>query len=109
MAILPWRFQADMQIDAATARVVNPDPDVTVFVGSTYTNDLTQEAAFHHDTSNPMTMKLSELGTFIASHAEGIAFNELPKRPDIGAASPPVKQEDEAVEGPAPTRKGQRR
>ena len=58
MPTYPWRFQADITQD-------NPDPDVTVFIGDTITNDETGEKKVHQDISNPIIMKLSELPTFI--------------------------------------------
>jgi len=60
MATYPWRFQADLTPD-------NPDPDVTVFVGDVITNSTTGEEQVHQDTSNPMTVPLSELATFVAT------------------------------------------
>ena len=83
MAILPWRFQADLIVDEGGTKTVNTDPDVTVFVGATYTNDITGVQEIAHDTGNPMIMKLSELPAFIAASAGGIAKDQLPKRQGI--------------------------
>lgn len=74
MPTLPWRFQADLTVG-------NADPDVTVFIGDTITNDVTGIKTVHQDTRDPMTVKLSELPSFIAtSMASGV------KRPPPPAA-----------------------
>ena len=66
MPTLPWRFQADLTPD-------NPDPDVTVFVGDSVTNDVTGAQTIHQDTANPEIVKLSELSTYVfTSLANGI-------------------------------------
>jgi hypothetical protein len=60
MPTYPWRFQADLTAD-------NPDPDVTVFVGDTITNEVTGETKVHQDTANPEIVKLSELSSYVAT------------------------------------------
>jgi hypothetical protein len=66
MATYPWRFQADLKPG-------EPNPDVTVFVGDTITNDTTGVQTIHQDTSNPEIVKLNELTTYIAAGmADGI-------------------------------------
>ena len=60
MPTLPWRFQADLTPD-------NPDPDVTVFVGDSITNDVTGVKTIHQDTANPEIVPLSELATYVAT------------------------------------------
>lgn len=64
MPTLPWRFQADLAPD-------QPDPDVTVFVGDTVTNDVTGEQKVHQDTSNPEIVKLSALPSFLSTAMAG--------------------------------------
>jgi len=60
MPTLPWRFQADLTPD-------NPDPNVTVFVGDSITNDVTGVQTIHQDTANPEIVPLSELSTYITT------------------------------------------
>jgi len=60
MPTLPWRFQADVAVD-------NPDPDVTVFIGDSVTNDVTGEKVVHQDTRDPVTVKLSELPAYMST------------------------------------------
>ncbi len=62
MPTYPWRFQADLSVD-------QPDPYVTVFVGDVHTNDSTGEKKIYPDTSDPMTVRLSELPAFLTSAA----------------------------------------
>jgi hypothetical protein len=111
MAILPWRFQCDMTIPQGEAKVTITDPDVTVFVGSTYTNDITQKQELHRSTENPMTVKLSALPAFLESSANGISRDKLPKAMQPVGAQPADEEgiEDEDEPEAAPTRKGQRR
>lgn len=65
MALRAWRFQSDIPIGV-------DDPDVTVFISDSYTNDTTGETVVPQDTSNPATVKLSGLSSFLAD----------PKRPE---------------------------
>jgi hypothetical protein len=58
MATYPWRFQADLTEG-------DTDPDVTVFIGDTVTNDATGEKTLHQNTADPVIVKLSELAGFI--------------------------------------------
>jgi hypothetical protein len=60
MTAYPWRFQADLKPG-------EPNPDVTVFVGDTITNDTTGEQTIHQDTSNPETVKLNDLSNYVAA------------------------------------------
>lgn len=86
MAQIPWRFQADIPLGVT-------DPDVTVFVGDTYTEDSTGNSVVYQDTSNPVTMKLSELAAFIANP-------ELPEHHQGGAGPfvrPPAPPTDEGA------------
>jgi hypothetical protein len=72
MPTLPWRFQADLTPE-------NTDPDVTVFVGDTITNDVTGEKKVHQDTANPEIVRLSELSTYIATAmTSGVTRTEKP-------------------------------
>jgi hypothetical protein len=83
MPTLPWRFQADLMPDV-------PDPDVTVFVGDTVTNDVTQEKKVHQDTSNPEIVKLSGLASYITTAmTSGITRTAKPPMP---GAAPEVKK-----------------
>jgi len=109
MAVLPWRFQADLKIDnTVTPTVVaDTDPDVTVFLGETYTSDLSGERALRQDTTNPLVMKLSELPAFLTSSVSGVAKEDFPKRQGPGPAPAPAPVEAE-VEDVAP-RGGKRR
>jgi hypothetical protein len=59
MSTYPWRIQADIQEGEY-------DPDVTVFLGDVYTNDVTGVKTLHRGTADPVVVKLSELTTFIA-------------------------------------------
>jgi hypothetical protein len=54
MARTPWRFQCDIPEGEL-------DPDVTVFLGDTFTNDSTGEKTVRQDTADPAIIKLSEL------------------------------------------------
>ena len=60
MAVVAWRFQCDPALGET-------DPMVTVFVGDTFTNDETGERTVQHDTTNPASVKLSELPAFLAA------------------------------------------
>ena len=60
MPTLPWRFQADLTPDV-------PDPDVTVFIGDTVTNDVTGEKVVHQDIKDPVIVKLSALPAYMSS------------------------------------------
>jgi len=82
MPTLPWRFQADLTPD-------NPDPDVTVFVGDSVTNDVTGAQTIHQDTSNPEIVPLSQLATYVATGmAEGITRTA---KPQMGEPAPAPK------------------
>ena len=70
MATYPWRFQADLKPG-------EPNPDVTVFVGDTITNDTTGETTIHQNTSNPEIVKLSDLASYVTTGmSEGITRTE---------------------------------
>jgi len=58
MAIYPWRFQADLKAN-------EPNPDVTVFVGDTITNDTTGEKTIHQSMADPIIVKLADLAAFV--------------------------------------------
>jgi hypothetical protein len=60
MSLTAWRFQSDITPG-------DNDPDVTVFLGDTYTNDTTGEKTVYHDTSNPAVVKLSALNSFLVN------------------------------------------
>jgi len=81
MPTLPWRFQADLTPDV-------PDPDVTVFVGDTITNDVTSEKKVHQDTSNPETVKLSALSSYIATAMTSGVTRTPPPAPPTPQAAP---------------------
>ena len=84
MATYPWRFQADIKIG-------HPDPDVTVFVGDTITNDTTGEKTIHQSTADPVIVKMTELAAFITtSMANGVTRAEKPPMP--GAPQPEAKK-----------------
>lgn len=72
MPVVAWRFQADIPPGVE-------DPDVTVFVTSTYTNDATGEVTVPQDISNPVVVKLSALPAFLA--ADPMILPEKPKVP----------------------------
>jgi len=98
MAILPWRFQCDMTFpqDMLEPHVSETDPEVTVFVGSTYTNDITQKTELHRSADNPMKVKLSALPAFLQASADGIAREKLPtptsEDDTVAKAEPEVEQ-----------------
>ena len=70
MATYPWRFQADLKAGES-------DPDVTVFVGDMHTNSVTGEEKIYQDTSNPETVKLADLSSYITTGmANGITRTE---------------------------------
>lgn len=60
MAAYPWRFQADLKAG-------DTNPDVTVFLGDTVTNDTTGEKTVHQNTADPVVVKLSDLSNYIAT------------------------------------------
>lgn len=60
MPVVAWRFQCDPPLD-------EPDPDVTVFVSSSYTNDTTGEEVVPKDTSSYAVVKLSALSSFLTA------------------------------------------
>jgi hypothetical protein len=73
MPTLPWRFQADLTPEY-------PDPDVTVFIGDTSTNDVTGDKTVQRDTHDPVIVKLSELPSYIAT-AMTSGVTRAPKPP----------------------------
>jgi len=75
MAVYPWRFQADLKAG-------EPDPDVTVFVGDQYTNDVTGEKRVYQDTNNPIIVKLSALPQFVATGLADGVTREPPPDPE---------------------------
>jgi len=84
MATYPWRFQADLKPG-------EPNPDVTVFVGDTITNDTTGEQTIHQDTSNPEIVKLNDLTTYIAAGmADGITRSKA-SGPEAAPKAPEAK------------------
>jgi hypothetical protein len=58
MATYPWRFQADLKEG-------DTNPDVTVFIGDTVTNDTTGEKTIHQSTADPVIVKLADLATYV--------------------------------------------
>lgn len=60
MAVYPWRFQADLKVGEL-------NPDVTVFVGDTVTNDTTGDKTVHQSTANPEIVKLADLANYVAA------------------------------------------
>ena len=75
MPLYPWRFQADITVDT-------PDPDVTVFVGDTVTNDSTGEKKVMQDVSDPIIVKLSELDSYISNAMTNGVTRTVPKEPE---------------------------
>jgi len=72
MAIYPWRFQCDLQEG-------DTNPDVTVFIGDTTTNDTTGEKTLHKGTNDPEIVKLSDLSNYIATGlASGVTRTKKP-------------------------------
>ena len=84
MPIYPWRFQADMKPG-------EPNPDVTVFVGDTITNDTTGEQTIHQNTANPEVVKLADLSSYIATGlSSGITRTPPPAPPGADPATAPA-------------------
>jgi len=84
MPTYPWRFQADIKPD-------EPNPDVTVFIGDTITNDTTGEKTIHQSTADPVIVKLADLASYVATGMEsGVTRAEKPPGP--GAPQPEAKK-----------------
>jgi hypothetical protein len=78
----------------------NPDPDVTVFVGDTITNEVTGETKVHQDTANPEVVPLSELSTYVTTAmTSGVTRTKKTTPGDEGVEDTPT---------PAPNRKARR-
>jgi len=72
MPTYPWRFQADVAADQS-------DPDVTVFIGDTVTNDVTGEKVVHQNTADPVIVKLSALPAYMSTAmASGVTRKTKP-------------------------------
>ena len=82
MAVYPWRFQADL-------RPGELNPNVTVFVGDTITNDTTGEQTIHQDTSNPEIIPLAELANYITTGmVDGVTRTAKSPMPDVPSPVP---------------------
>jgi len=85
MATYPWRFQADLKAG-------EPNPDVTVFVGDTITNDSTGEKTIHQNTADPEIVKLADLASFVTtSMANGVTRTAKPPMPGAPEATKETK------------------
>lgn len=116
MAVLPWRFQCDLTIDESTPTadpfVTDYDPEVTVFVAETYTSDSTQKRIVNRDTSYPISVKASQLSTFLEASVKGVDLDQYPRQKPIGLDQPAgLSQTDDEDEDDAPApaaKKGKR-
>jgi hypothetical protein len=85
MAVYPWRFQADLKAG-------EPNPDVTVFVGDTITNDSTGEKTIHQNTADPEIVKLADLASFVSTGlTSGVTRTTKPPMPGAPEATKETK------------------
>jgi hypothetical protein len=73
MTAYPWRFQADLKEG-------DVNPDVTVFIGDTVTNDTTGEKTLHQNSADPVIVKLADLASYIETGmTSGVTREPTPK------------------------------
>jgi hypothetical protein len=87
MATYPWRFQADLKEG-------DTNPDVTVFIGDTITNDETGEKIVHQNTADPVIVKLADLASYVETGmANGVTRAKKELIPPIPSLTPEERKE----------------